>query len=154
MMASFADSVIKDQKEQIKAEDDKMMRHIENQLRKEKDEEERKKRVVEEDKRKMREYLARQVEEKRQKEIDEKQIDQKQAHVWKEDTSAFFENEKDKQNYLKGVYKKHEEVLLAQMQDKEDHKNRKKMNTLELLYSKALMKAAADQAENVRKTKV
>ena len=33
-MASFADSVIKDQKKQIKEEDDKMMRHIDNQLRK------------------------------------------------------------------------------------------------------------------------
>ena len=33
-MASFADSVIKDQKEQIRAEDDKMMKHIENQLKK------------------------------------------------------------------------------------------------------------------------
>ena len=38
-MASFADSVIKDQKEQIKAEDDKMMRHIDNQLKKEKEDE-------------------------------------------------------------------------------------------------------------------
>ena len=28
-MASFADSVIKDQKEQIRAEDEKMMKHIE-----------------------------------------------------------------------------------------------------------------------------
>jgi hypothetical protein len=53
-MSSFADSVIKDQKEQIKVEEDKMMRHIENQLRKEKDEEERKRRVAEQDKQKMR----------------------------------------------------------------------------------------------------
>jgi hypothetical protein len=153
-MASFADSVIKDQKEQIRAEDEKMMKHIDNQLRKERDEEERRRRVAEEQKKQMRDYLARQVEEKRQKEIDEKKIDEKQAHVWKEDTSSFFDNEKQKQEYLKNVYKKHEEVLLAQMQDKEDHKNRKKMNTLELLYNKALMKAAADQAENVKKTKV
>lgn len=43
-MASFADSVIKDQKEQIKAEDDKMVRHIENQLQKEKEDEDRRKR--------------------------------------------------------------------------------------------------------------
>ena len=74
--------------------------------------------------------------------------------VWKEDTEAFFDNEKKKQEYLKDVYKKHEVVLVAQMQDKEDHKNRKKMNTLELLYNKALMKAAADKAENVKKAKV
>lgn len=40
------------------------------------------------------------------------------------------------------------------MQDKDDKKNKKKMNTLELLYNKALMKAAADKAENVVKAKV
>ncbi len=43
---------------------------------------------------------------------------------------------------------------MAQMQDKEDTKNRKKMNTLELLYNKALMKAAADNSENIKKAKV
>ena len=43
-MASFADSVIKDQKEQIKAEDDKMVRHIKNQLQKENEDEDRRKR--------------------------------------------------------------------------------------------------------------
>lgn len=94
------------------------------------------------------------MDEKRQKEIDEKKIDEKQAVVWKEDTDAFFDNEKKKQEYLKDVYKKHEDVLLAQMKDKDDHKHRKKMNTLELLYNKALMKAAADQDEHVRKAKV
>lgn len=43
VMASFADSVIKDQKEQIRAEDDKMLKHIESQLEKEKRDDERKK---------------------------------------------------------------------------------------------------------------
>lgn len=74
--------------------------------------------------------------------------------MWKEDTEAFFENEKEKQNYLKEVYKKHEDVLMAQMADKDAHKNRKKMNTLELLYNKALMKAVADNDENIKKAKV
>lgn len=40
------------------------------------------------------------------------------------------------------------------MKDKEEKQNRKKMNTLELLYNKALMKAAANQDEHVKKTKV
>jgi len=40
------------------------------------------------------------------------------------------------------------------MKDKEDKKNRKKMNTLELLYNKALMKAASNQDEHVKKSKV
>ena len=35
-MASFADSFIKDQKEQIRIEDEKMLRHIENQAKKSK----------------------------------------------------------------------------------------------------------------------
>ena len=60
-MASFADSVIKDQKDQIRAEDEKMMKHIENQLRKEKEEEDRRKQIANEHKKQMREYLARQV---------------------------------------------------------------------------------------------
>lgn len=52
------------------------------------------------------------------------------------------------------MYKQHESILKDQMEDKEDKKNRKKMNTLELLYNKALMKAAADQDQHVKKTKV
>lgn len=64
----------------------------------------------------MREYLAKQVEEKRQKEISEKEIDSKQAKVWQEDTNNFFENEKQKQDYLKNINRQHEDILKAQMQ--------------------------------------
>lgn len=55
----------------------------------------------------MREYLARQVDEKKAKEMEEKKIDEKQAEVWKEDTQNFFDNEKNKTEYLKQVYKQH-----------------------------------------------
>lgn len=102
----------------------------------------------------MREYLNKQVEEKRQREINEKVIDDKQAKVWQEDTKNFFDNEKKKQDYLKDIYKQHEDVLKHQMDDKIDKKNKKKMNTLELLYNKALMKAAAEEDQNVKKAKV
>ena len=155
VMASFADSVIKDQKEQIKAEDEKMMKHIENQLAREKADEERRKQEQEVQKQKMRDYLAKQVEEKRQKEIAEKEIDYKQAKVWQEDTRNFNENQKKKADYMKDIHRQHEDVLKAQMQDKEAKKNRKKMNTLELLYNKALMKAAAEEGQApVKKGKV
>lgn len=40
------------------------MRHIENQLRKEKEEDERRKRIADQQKKEMREYLNRQVDEK------------------------------------------------------------------------------------------
>ena len=55
---------------------------------------------------------------------------------------------------MKDVHRQHEEVLKSQMQDKDAKKNRKKMNTLELLYNKALMKAAADEDQKVQKAKV
>lgn len=98
--------------------------------------------------------MAKQVDEKKQKEVEERKIDDKQAEVWKEDTGNFYDNEKQKQDYLKNVYKNHEEILKAQMQEREDKKNRKKMNTLELLYNKALIKEAADKTENIKKAKV
>lgn len=78
----------------------------------------------------MRQYLAKQVDQKKVKERDEKKIDDKQAEVWKEDTGNFNDNEKNKSEYLKQVYKQHESILKDQMKDKEDKKNRKKMNTL------------------------
>lgn len=46
---------------------------------------------------------------------------------------------------MKDIYKQHEDVLKEQISDKEGKKNKKKMNTLELLYNKALMKAAAEE---------
>ena len=52
------------------------------------------------------------------------------------------------------MYKQHEGILKEQMKDKEDKQNRKKMNTLELLYNKALMKAAAGQDEHIKKGKI
>ena len=66
----------------------------------------------------MRDYLARQVEEKKIKQVEEKKIDEKQAEVWKEDTTNFFDNEKSKTEYLKNVHKQHEEILKEQMKEK------------------------------------
>lgn len=74
--------------------------------------------------------------------------------MWKEDTDAFNENEKKKQQYLKDVYTEHEQVLLAQMKDKQDKANKKKMTTLDLLFNKALMQKAATENENVKRAKV
>ena len=55
---------------------------------------------------------------------------------------------------MKQIHKQHEDVLKVQMSEKEAKKNRKKMNTLELLYNKALMKAAAEEDGHVHKAKV
>lgn len=40
------------------------------------------------------------------------------------------------------------------MDEKDAKKNKKKMNTLELLYNKALMKAAAEEDQHIKKSKV
>jgi hypothetical protein len=60
-MSSFADTVIKDQKEQMRAEDEKMLRHIQNQAKRDEEEDNRRKDKVEVQKKEMRDYLARQV---------------------------------------------------------------------------------------------
>lgn len=74
--------------------------------------------------------------------------------MWREDTDAFNDNEKKKHQYLKDVYTEHEQVLLAQMKDKQDKANKKKMTTLDLLFNKALMQKAATENENVKRAKV
>lgn len=66
----------------------------------------------------------------------------------------FKDHENKKSEYISDVNKKHQDILLAQIAEKEAKKNRKKMNTLELLYNKALMKEAAEKDGNVKKTNV
>jgi hypothetical protein len=84
-MSSFADSVIKDQKDQIKAEDEKMLRHIQNQAKRDAEEEQRRRDKIEAQKAEMREYLGKQVQEKKDKAQKESEIDKLQATIWKED---------------------------------------------------------------------
>ena len=102
----------------------------------------------------MREYLGKQVQEKKDKAQKESEIDKLQATIWKEDLNNFKEHEQTKTNYINDVNKKHQDILLEQMAQKEAKANRKKMNTLELLYNKALMKEAAEKHDNVKKTDV
>ena len=66
-------------------------------------------------------------------------------------STNYREHEDNKAKYIKDVNDKHQEILLAQMADKEAKKNRKKMNTLELLYNKALIKEAGEDNTNVKK---
>lgn len=85
IMTSYADTVIKDQKEQIRMEDEKMLKHIKNQIRKEEDDDVRRKQKQLEQQKDMRDYLARQVEEKKLKEEAENEINKLQAEIWRQD---------------------------------------------------------------------
>lgn len=69
-------------------------------------------------------------------------------------STNYREHEENKAKYIKDVNDKHQEILLAQMADKEAKKNRKKMNTLELLYNKALIKEAGEDNTNIKKSNV
>lgn len=46
------------------------------------------------------------------------------------------------------MYKQHQGILKEQIKGKDDKKNRNKMNTLKLLYNKALMKAKRAHKED------
>lgn len=69
-------------------------------------------------------------------------------------SSNYRDHEENKAKYIKDVNDKHQEILLAQMADKQAKKNRKKMNTLELLYNKALIKEAGEENTQVKKANV
>ena len=63
-MSSFADSVVKDQRQVIKQEDQKMLNHILEQNEREKQEDVRKKEDSKVQKGEMREYLKKQMEDR------------------------------------------------------------------------------------------
>ena len=64
-----------------------MLNHIKNQIKKEESDEVRRKQKQLEQQKEMREYLAKQVEEKKLKEEAEQDINKLQADIWRQDVT-------------------------------------------------------------------
>lgn len=111
IMSAFADTVVKDQKAVIREEDDKMMRHILDQEEKNRQEDERKAQNQRQQKQEMRAYLNKQMDEKHNRQVQDDQINKKQAEIWAKDRENFMEHENQKQDYIKMVNKKHQDIL-------------------------------------------
>jgi len=96
----------------------------------------------------VRSYLDKQVEEKHQKHEYECQLDQKQAEFWKCDTENYCEHDKQRQQIIRDTNKRHQEILLQQIDAKNNVVKKKyKMNTQELLQNKEMIKQLGDRNE-------
>lgn len=149
-MAMMTDTVVKDQKQQIWEEEQKILKHYQDREMKEKQEDEKRRLRILQQKQEMKEFLDKQVVERNQKKQFETDLSNKQADFWKHDTNNFFENEKKKNEFIKDLNKKHAGILQAQMEEN-NKKNRKKQATKmtmeELLQNKQILKELAQNNE-------
>ncbi|KRX10850.1 hypothetical protein PPERSA_12201 [Pseudocohnilembus persalinus] len=158
IMSAFADSVVKDQKQIIREEDQKMMRHILDQNARENADDEARREAQRQQKREMREFLQKQMQEKEQRKKADDEVNKMQAEIWSKDRQNYMEHERQKEEYIKMVNKKHQEILKDQMTEQNRKLKKGKMTVEELLQNKSKLKNIADQdpqiAEKLKKTVV
>lgn len=153
-MNHMADTVIKDQKDQIIQEERDLLRYgLEREQREINDERMRQERVRQQ-KRDIRNFLNKQLDEKEAKKRFENELEKKQAEIWKKDTEDFYNKEAEKKYDLKIANKSHAGYLLQQC-DQERKRRFKKMTAQELLFNKDTLKniAVDENAPNAEKFK-
>ncbi|CAK79522.1 unnamed protein product (macronuclear) [Paramecium tetraurelia] len=154
IMSDFSQTVVKNQKDQIKAEDDKMMKAILMQNEIEQQDEEMKKRQIKSQQLEMRKYLT-QVNGGQERLKEEEELNKKQAQVWQQDLQTFQKHEKSKYDYIKDVNAKHQEILKQQIDEKKSQQRpRNKMNNEELMHNKPLLRELADKQDTIKVRKI
>ena len=92
----------------------------------------------------MRDFLARQMEEKKHRENMEKNLNSEQAHMWKQDQTNYHEEERRLNDKINKINKENADFLKRQMDEKEA-KEKGKMNRQEFLLNKPLLKEINDK---------
>jgi hypothetical protein len=87
----------------------------------------------------MRDFLNKQMEEKKRREGMEKALNDEQAVMWKVDLGNYTEEERRLMDKINNINKENADFLKRQMDDKAA-KERKKMNKQEFLLNKPLLK--------------
>ena len=87
----------------------------------------------------MRDFLNKQMEEKKRREGMEKALNDEQAVMWKVDLGNYTEEERRLMDKINNINKENADFLKKQMDDK-SAKERKKMNKQEFLLNKPLLK--------------
>mmetsp|Transcript_32617 Transcript_32617/g.29481 ORF Transcript_32617/g.29481 Transcript_32617/m.29481 type:complete len:305 (+) Transcript_32617:728-1642(+) len=145
-MNHMADTVIKDQKDQILDEERTLLRHgLEREQREIQDDRMRLERIRQQ-KKDIRNFLNKQLAEKEAKKEFETQMEKRQAEIWKKDTQDFYSNEEKKKRDLLAMNKKHAEYLMEQC-ELERKRRFKKMTPQELLFNKDKLKNIAENEE-------
>ncbi len=137
-MNRMADTVIKNMDDKSKQEEDKIRRYEMEKEMRERMEDERKYNAVKSEQGRMRDFLGKQMEEKKRKENLEKALNDEQASMWHQDKKNYTEEERRLQNKISQINKENAEFLKRQMGDK--HGKGVKMNKQEFLLNKPLLK--------------
>lgn len=93
----------------------------------------------------MREYLAKQMEEKRLRELQEKALNDEQANMWSKDFKNYSEEERRLHSKIGQINKDNQEFLRKQMEEKQIKIGKAKMNKQEFLLNKPLLKEINDK---------
>ena len=154
LMSMMADTVIKDQKEQILEEERKLLRYHQERENRETQEERRRLEMQNQQKKEMRAFLDKQKHEKELRRQEEEAFNRKQAELWKKDTDDYNNQEKLKMDTIRDINKKNAEFLKQQIENERRKKGRK-MDIQEALLNKDKLKRIAEiDGEKFHKTEV
>lgn len=123
----MADTVIKSMDDRQREEEEKIRRYeMEKELRERMEDEKRFNKLKSEQAR-MRDFLGKQMNEKKHRENLEKALNDEQAYMWKQDHQNYSEEERRLQEKINKINKENADFLKRQMDDKHS-KQRAKMN--------------------------
>ena len=141
----MADTVIKNMDNRAREEEEKIRRYeLEKELRDRMNDEQKMNKYKTEQQR-MRDYLAKQMEEKRLRELQEKALNDEQANMWNKDFKNYSEEERRLHDKINKINKDNQEFLKKQMEDKQIKIGKSKMNKQEFLLNKPLLKEINDK---------
>ncbi len=144
-MNRMADTVIKNMDSRARQEEEKIRKYeLEKELR-ERMADEAKNNKHKTEQQRMRDYLAKQMEEKRLRELQEKALNDEQANMWSKDFKNYSEEERRLHSKIGQINKDNQEFLRKQMEEKQIKIGKAKMNKQEFLLNKPLLKEINDK---------
>jgi len=136
----MADTVIKNMDSRAREEEEKIRRYeLEKELRERMADESKMNKHKREQER-MRDYLAKQMDEKRRREVGEKALNDEQATMWHHDFKNYSEEERRLHDKINRINIDNQEFLRKQMEEKQVKIGKTKMNKQEFLLNKPLLK--------------
>ena len=139
-MNRMADTVIKNMDSRAREEEEKIRKYeLEKELRERMTDEQKMNKMKTEQQR-MRDYLAKQMNEKKRREDVEKALNDEQAFMWQKDYKNYSEEERRLHDKIAKINKDNQEFLRKQMDEKNQKNTKSKMNKQEFLLNKPLLK--------------
>ncbi len=138
-MNQMADTVIRKMDDRQKDEENKIKKYEMEKEMRDRLADEKKFMQVKNEQARMRDFLAKQMDEKKRREHLERNLNGEQASMWKQDQQNYHEEERRLNDKINKINKENADFLKRQMVEKEA-KERRKMNKQEFLLNKPLLK--------------